>query len=178
MKFLLITCCWPCLLLVLANSTADDDQVVPERRQSLADSIRFLDVTRGVLRKVGQVGWLSKLPYREWILQKLDTVHLYVSAGQTLAEKLDPDLLEALAGLAAGNGRSEARMSSFDDYVISWRRKPAEIPAYVRKSKTKLSDDEEELDEDYSASQDRGYYKSGGSYGGGGKGGYGGGRCD
>ncbi len=140
----------------------------------MADSIRFLDVTRGVLRKVGKVGWLSKLPYLDWILQKLDTVHLYVSAGQTLAEKLDPDLLEALAGLA-GNGRSEPR-SSFDDYVVSWRRKPAEIPAYVRKSKTKLSDDEEELDEDYSASQDRGYYKSGGSYGGGGQGGYGG-RC-
>ncbi len=177
MKFLLITCCWSCLLFVLANSTADDDQVVPERRQSLADSIRFLDVTRGVLRKVGQVGWLSRLAYLEWILQKLDTIHLYVSAVQTLAEKLDPDLLEALAGLA-GNGRSEPRMSSFDDYVISWRRKPAEIPAYVRKSKTKLSDDEEELDEDYSASsQDRGYYNSGGSYGGGGKGGYGG-RCD
>lgn len=176
MNYLLITC-WSCSLLALAAADEPNaGQVSPERRQSLADSIRFLDVTRGVLRKVGQVGWLPKLAYLEWILKKLDAVHLYVSAGQTLAAKLDPDLLEALAGVAE-NGRSEPR-SSFDDYVVSWRRKPAEIPAYVRKSKTKLSDEEEDFDEDYSASQDRGYYKSGGTYGGGKGGGSYGGRCD
>jgi hypothetical protein len=113
----------------------------------------------------------------DWILQKLDTVHLYVSAGQTLAEKLDPDLLDALSG-ATESGRSEEnwepRSSSFDDYLNSWRRRPAAIPAYIRKSKTKLSDDdEEELDEEYSASyQERGYY-GGGGHSGGGKG-YGG----
>lgn len=177
MKYLsfLVICCWLSALAVAEEPNANE--LLPKRHQSLSDSIRLLDVTRGVLRKVTKVRWLSKVPHLDWILQKLDTVHLYVSAGQTLAEKLDPDLLDALSG-ATESGRSEEnwepRSSSFDDYLNSWRRRPAAIPAYIRKSKTKLSDDdEEELDEEYSASyQERGYY-GGGGHSGGGKG-YGG----
>ncbi|XP_032785795.2 uncharacterized protein LOC116923439 [Daphnia magna] len=179
MKFFVT--CWACLVLALVEGNENRGQ--PQRHQSLSDSIRLLDVTRGVLRKVTKIGFLSRLPYVEWIVQKLDTVHLYVSAGQALAAKLDPDLLEALAGVA-GSGRREReeRRSTMNDYILNWRYKPAAIPAYIRKKSKPIDDLDEEIDEDFSASHsshDRGYYGGGhgGGYGGGGYGGggYGGG---
>lgn len=182
MKFLVT--CWACLLLVLAVTEGNEHRGPPQRHQSLSDSIRLLDVTRGVLRKITKISFLSRFSYVEWIQQKLDTVYLYVTAGQTLAAKLDPGLLDALTGVA-GRAEREERRSTMNDYVLNWRYKPAAIPAYIRK-KSKLSNDvEEEIDEDFSASHsnDRGYYggggggHGGGSYGGGGHGGggYGGG---
>ena len=97
-------------------------------------------------------------------------MYLYVSAGQTLAEKLDPDLLGALADLGSSNSLARSTTSDYS----SWRYRPAAIPAYTRKSKTKghsaTYDDEEDIDEEFSASS-----YGGGGYGGGGHGGHGGG---
>lgn len=171
--------CWPGVLAtILSISYLSAATAILEHHRSLTDSIRLLDITRGLLRRVGAVQFGH--PYLNWVVQKLDTIHLYVSAGQTLADKLDPDLVDALANF--GNEESQAR-STTGDYFSSWRYRPAAIPAYVRKSKTKLNpassthDDEEEDDEDYSASSYGGGGYGGGGHGGGGYGGggYGGG---
>ena len=148
--------CWSLVLLLATLSETRNADV----RRSLSDSVRLLGVARGFLRKI------SGSQYVDWILEKLDSVHLYVSAGQTLAEKLDPDLLDWLADKlgARRSSRADGR-STNSDYASSWRYRPAAIPAYIRKKNKPSSYDEEEEDEDYSAS----------SYGGGGHGGYGGG---
>lgn len=154
--------CWPSVLVIYLSVA---NAGVLERQQSLSDSIRLLDFTRELLRRAGRFQFgRPYTTYVDWILQKLDSVHLYVSAGQTLADKLDPDLLDALAGLGQSDGRSLT-----GDYMANWRYKPAAIPAYVRKNKIKppIIDDDEELDEDFSASS------YGGGYGGGHGGGYG-----
>ena len=52
----------------------------------LADSVRFLGRVSGALRWVSEVG-LGR-PYVDWILQKVDLLQMYVTAGASLAERL------------------------------------------------------------------------------------------
>lgn len=52
----------------------------------LADSVRFISRVSGALRWVSEIG-LGR-PYVDWILQKVDLLQMYVTAGSTLAERL------------------------------------------------------------------------------------------
>lgn len=155
----------PVLVLLVIQQLASQSPVVGQ--ESLLGSAKILTTVRGWLQRA-QDAHLGQ-PYVDWVLQKLNVANLYVSAGQALAEKLDPDLVDAI-----GNAISRRQISgdgskrSTDDYVSSWRYRPANIPAFVRKSKTKISPGDDEEEEDlHPASSHGGSY--GGGYGGGGK---------
>lgn len=138
--------------------------VQSEGQASLLTSVKILTSVKGWLQKA-QDAHLGQ-PYVDWILQKLNIVHLYATAGQALAEKLDPDLVGAIGNAISKRKKADEddMKRSAEDYISSWRYRPANIPAYVRKSKNKPGDEEDEEDLHSASSHGGGY--GGGGYGG------------
>ena len=129
-------------------------------RQQISNAVQILGLAKKLLRWFGE-SERSTIDV-EWIIQKLNLLQLYVSAGSAFAERLDADLVDTLifgnGDMSSGDGRR-----SINEYPSTWRYKPP-IPSFVRKGNTKLKPDED--DEDLLGS----YGHSHSSYGGGGGG--------